>query len=105
MLPKCPISVSSPRATVRLHDAPVDQTLNDGHLRLLELLLGITAGGVGEVYGVADLDVVGEGDVLDLDTAIERTRRGGPCRSARLVRHCQYTEEARTPGCPTCRTA
>lgn len=49
-------------------DTPVNQSLNDGHLRLLELLLGITAGGVREVDGVADLDVVGQGDVLDLDT-------------------------------------
>ena len=50
--------------------APVNQSLNDGHLSLLELLLGITAGGVGEVDGVADLDVVGEGNVLDLDTFV-----------------------------------
>ena len=52
---------------------PVDQSLNDGHLGLLELLLGITASGVGEVDGVADLDVVGERDVLDFDTSNTRT--------------------------------
>ena len=66
-------------------DAPVDQSLNDGHLRLLELLLRVTASGVGEVDGMADLDVVGEGDVLDLDADvrirmrpldIQGTRRG-----------------------------
>ena len=44
--------------------SPVNETLNDGHLRLLELLLGITTGGVGEVDGVADLDVVGQRDIL-----------------------------------------
>ena len=47
---------------------PVNQPLNDGHLRLLELLLGITARGVGEVDRVADLNVVGQGDVFDLNT-------------------------------------
>ena len=47
---------------------PVNQSLNDGHLRLLELLLGVTAGGVGKVDGMADLDVVGQRDVLDLNT-------------------------------------
>ena len=50
---------------------PVNQSLNDGHLRLLELLLGITTGGGGEVDGVADLDVVREGDVLDFDSVGE----------------------------------
>ena len=47
---------------------PVDQPLNDGHLRLLELLLGVTASSVGEVYRMTDLNVVREGDVLDFDT-------------------------------------
>ena len=51
----------------RVINAPVNQSLNDGHLRLLELLLGITASGVGEVDSVASLDVVGQGDVLDLN--------------------------------------
>ena len=51
-------------------DVPVDETLDDGHLRLLELLLGITASGVGKVDSVTDLDVVGQGDVLDLDTVL-----------------------------------
>lgn len=53
---------------VRLENAPVDKTLNDGHLSLLELLLRVTTSGVGEVDGMADLDVVGERDVLNLDT-------------------------------------
>ena len=47
---------------------PVNQSLNDGHLRLLELLLGITASGVGEVESVTDLDVVRKGDVFYFDT-------------------------------------
>ena len=44
--------------------APVDQSLNNGHLRLFELLLCITSGGVGEEDGVADLDVVLQRNVL-----------------------------------------
>ena len=46
-------------------NAPVDQSLNNGHLGLLELLLGVTTGGVGEVDSMTDLDVVREGDVVD----------------------------------------
>ena len=61
---------SLPPTTFPLRDAPVDQTLNNRHLRLLELLLGITASGVGKVDGVTDLDVIGEGDVLDFDTFV-----------------------------------
>ena len=49
-------------------NAPVDQSLDNGHLGLLELLLGVTTSGVGEVDSMADLNVVGKGDVLDLDT-------------------------------------
>ena len=52
----------------RMGDAPVNQSLNDGHLRLLELLLGVTASSVGEVDGMADLDVIGQGDILNLNT-------------------------------------
>jgi hypothetical protein len=44
--------------------APVNQTLNDRHLSLLELLLGITSGGVWKVNGMADLDVILKGDVF-----------------------------------------
>ncbi len=44
--------------------APVDQSLNYRHLRLFELLLCITSGGVGEEDGVADLDVVLERNIL-----------------------------------------
>ena len=50
---------------------PVHQALDDRHLSLLELLLGITASGVGEVNGMADLDVICEGDILHLNTVIK----------------------------------
>ena len=83
-----PRTVSAPSyEEVEPSDTPVDQTLNDGHLRLLELLLGITAGGVGEVDGVADLDVVGEGDVLNLDTkdTNKYASRGYPSQSICMV--------------------
>ena len=46
----------------------VDETFDNGHLGLFELLLGVTASGVGEVDCVADLDVVREGDIFNLDT-------------------------------------
>jgi hypothetical protein len=49
---------------------PVDQSLNNGHLSLLELLLGITSSGVRQVDSVADLYVIREGDVLHFDTII-----------------------------------
>ena len=48
-------------------NAPVDQSLNNGHLGLLELLLGISSSGVGHVDSVSDLDVISEGDVLHLN--------------------------------------
>ena len=40
-------------------------------LECFELLLGVTTSGVWEVNGMAYLDVVGEGDVLDFGTAID----------------------------------
>lgn len=51
-----------------IFDAPVNQSLDDGHLCLLELLLGITASSVGQVDSMADLDIVREGNVLHFDT-------------------------------------
>ena len=48
-------------------NAPVYQTLNNRHLRLLELLLGKTACSVGQVDGMADLNVVRKGDVVNVD--------------------------------------
>ena len=50
------------------HNSPVDEALNDRHLRLLELLLLVAAGRVGEVDSMARLDVVRQGDILDLNT-------------------------------------
>jgi hypothetical protein len=73
---------------------PVDEALDDRHLRLLELALRVAAGGVREVDGMADLDVVRERDVLDLDAA--RVSPGGMRAGAGA---------ARTPGSPTSRTA
>ena len=79
-------------------NAPVNQALNDGHLRLLELLLRVTASGVGEVDGMADLDVVGQGDVLDLNT-VEQTDLD------KYLYAQSFGMYERTPGCPTCRRA
>ena len=55
--------------------APVHQSLDDGHLGLLELLLGITTGSVREVDGVMDLDIVMEGDVFYFDAEIRVSAR------------------------------
>lgn len=52
----------------RIFGAPVNQSLDDRHLCLLELLLGITTSSVGQVDSMADLDVVREGNVLYFDT-------------------------------------
>ena len=78
-----------------LHHQAVDQALDDVHLRLLELLLGVAAGGVRQVDGVARLDVVRERDILDLDTVLS------------VNNPVQYRSQKckRTPASPTCRTA
>ena len=47
-----------------------DETLDNGHLCLAELLAGISAGSVGQVRRLTDADVVGEGDVLDVDIGV-----------------------------------
>lgn len=49
-------------------DSPVDQTLDNGHLRLFELLLGVSSSGMWEVDGMANLDVIGQGDILYFNT-------------------------------------
>lgn len=49
-------------------NAPVNKSLNNGHLSLFELLLGISTSGVGEVDSVTDLDVVRKGDVFYFNT-------------------------------------
>jgi hypothetical protein len=48
---------------------PVHETLDNRHLGLLKLPLRVTASSVWEVDGMANLDVIGEGDILDLNTA------------------------------------
>ena len=55
-------------------NAPVDQSLDNGHLSLLELLLGVTASSVGEVDGMADLDIIGQRDVLHLNTVLNKQK-------------------------------
>ena len=50
-----------------LHHEAVDETLDDGHLRLLELLLCVPPGRVREIDSVPDLDIVDQGHVLDLN--------------------------------------
>jgi hypothetical protein len=51
-----------------MNDVPIYQALNNRHLSLLELLLGVTTSGVREVDGMADLNVIGQGDILHFDT-------------------------------------
>ena len=46
---------------------PVNQSFDNRHLSLLKLLFGVTAGGVGEVDGMMDLDVVVERDIFYFD--------------------------------------
>lgn len=65
----CPLTIPPlPLAEINgVLNVPVDETLDDGHLSLAELLVGVTAGSVGEEDGVANLDVVSQGDILDLN--------------------------------------
>lgn len=70
---------------------PVNETLDDGHLCLLELLLCITTRCVGEVNCVADLDVIGQRYVLDLDAV------------TMINDQVHMNLWMRTPGCPICR--
>ena len=49
-------------------ELPVHQTLDDGHLGFLELLLGVAPCGMRQVDGMADLDVIRQRDVFHLDT-------------------------------------
>jgi hypothetical protein len=52
------------------NSVPVHQSLNNGHLRLLELLFGVTTSRVGQVNGMADLDVIRQRNVFYLDAKI-----------------------------------
>lgn len=70
---------------------PVNETLDDGHLCLLELLLCITTRCVGEVNCVADLDVICQRYVLDLDAV------------TMINDQVHMNLWMRTPGCPICR--
>lgn len=47
---------------------PVDQSLDNGHLGLFELLLGVTTSSMREINGMVDLDIVVEGDILYFDS-------------------------------------
>jgi len=53
-----------------VHHQRVGETLDDGALCLAKALDGISASAVGNVDGLADLDVVGEGNVPDLDILV-----------------------------------
>lgn len=46
---------------------PVHQSLDNWHLGLLKLFLGVTASGVGKVDSMVDLDVVVEGYIFYFD--------------------------------------
>lgn len=54
----------------RRGDSRVNESLDNGHSALGELLLGVSTGSVGNVDGVVDVDIVLEGDVLDLDAGV-----------------------------------
>src|SRR6266545_6229720 len=54
---------------------PVNQTFDDRHLGLLELLLGISAGSVRQVNSMANLDVISKRDILYFNTASENRLR------------------------------
>ena len=53
-----------------VHHECVDESLDNGHSALGELLLGVSTGSVGSVDSVADIDVVGQRDVLDLNVLV-----------------------------------
>ena len=48
-----------PSEAIGVYDIPVHKAFNNRHLCLLELLLGITASGMGKINCVTNLDVVG----------------------------------------------
>ena len=53
-----------------VHHQGVGETLNNGALSLAETLGGEATSGVGQVDGGLDLDVVNQGDILDLDIVV-----------------------------------
>lgn len=48
-----------------VHHERVDKALNDGGLSLLESLVLVSASSVGSVDGIAESNVIGQGDVLN----------------------------------------
>ncbi len=64
--------------TCVVRDSPVNQTLDNRHLRLFELLLGVSSSSVWEVDGMANLDVIGQGDVLHLNTTLSQANPRQP---------------------------
>lgn len=53
-----------------VHHQGVGETLDNGALGLSEPLCGVSAGSVGDVDGLGDLDIVGERNVLDLNVVV-----------------------------------
>ena len=52
----------------KLNPVPVYQPLDNWHLSLFELFLGITASSVRKVDGMADLNIISERNILYFDT-------------------------------------
>ena len=71
----------------RIWCAPVNQPLDDRHLCLLELLLGITASSVRQVNSVADLDVVRQRNILHFDTEPESYQHKEDAPVSRIQTH------------------
>jgi len=53
-----------------VHHQGVGETLDDWALGLSESLLGVSSGGVGDVDRSSDLNVIGQGDISDLDILV-----------------------------------
>ena len=79
----------------RCGSIPVHQSLDNGHLSLLELFLSVTTSGVREIDGMMNLDVVVEGDVFYFDP--------GTSLSAVYRNLCDFTGHTRES--PTFRRA
>jgi hypothetical protein len=56
-------------------DIPINETLDDGHLCLLELLLGVSSCGVRQVDGMTNLDVIRERNIFHFNTVGTRNSR------------------------------
>lgn len=51
-----------------VHHERIGKTLDDGALSLAESLVGISSSAVRQVNGLTNLNIVGKGNVLDLDS-------------------------------------